>query len=132
MIPIARADLRRMLRRRGLILTGLLAPTVVALAIVVILAVLHITNPAEHPVAGGEDLLLLASFVTTIAVIFGTVIGAMFGHPLHARGTDAGGRLDHSGHAGKRGRCCSSHAGGVAGEKGRAERHGDSKEKPGP
>ena len=56
MIPIARADLRRMLRRRGLILTGFLAPTVVALAIVVILAVLHITNPAEHPVAGGEDL----------------------------------------------------------------------------
>ena len=87
MIPIARADLRRMLRRRGLILTGLLAPTVVALAIVVILAILHITNPAEHPVAGGEDLLLLASFVTTIAVIFGTVIGAMFGAEDVANGT---------------------------------------------
>jgi ABC-2 type transport system permease protein len=87
MITIARADLRRMLHRRGLVLTGLLAPALLAVAIIGIREALHIVNPAEHPIAGGPDLLAFATFVTLVSVVFGTVIGAIFGAEDVAGGT---------------------------------------------
>ena len=87
MIAIARAELRRMLKRRGLILAGLLAPALIALAIAVTFEILHIVNPGEHPVVGGTDLLGFASAIAIISVIFGTVIGAIFGAEDVANGT---------------------------------------------
>lgn len=87
MIAIARAELRRMFRRRGLILAGILAPALIALGIAVTLEVLHIVRPAEHPVVGGQDLLGFAGAVGLVSTIFGTVIGAMFGAEDVANGT---------------------------------------------
>lgn len=87
MTAIARADLRRMLRRRGLVLTGLLAPAGIALAIAAVAQILHVTDPAEHPTAGGASLLDLAAFVTLVSMVFGTVIGAMLGAEDVANGT---------------------------------------------
>ena len=87
MIGIASADLRRMLRRRGLVMTGLLAPAGIALAIAATVQILHVVNPTEHPIAGGEALLDLAAFVTLVSMVFGTVIGAMFGAEDVANGT---------------------------------------------
>lgn len=87
MIAIARADLRRMFKRRGLILAGILAPAVIALAIAITFEVLHIVRPADNPTAGGADLLSFASAVALISTVFGTVIGAMFGAEDVANGT---------------------------------------------
>lgn len=87
MITIALADLRRMFKRRGLILAGILAPAVIALGIAVTFEVLHIVNPTKHPDAGGRDLLELATATSLVSMIFGTVIGAMFGAEDVANGT---------------------------------------------
>lgn len=87
MITVARADLHRMLARRGLILASVLVPVAIALVLAAVLMFLHVRNPVEHPTVGGASFFSLVSIVAIISVVFGTVIGAIFGAEDVANGT---------------------------------------------
>ncbi|MEI6626621.1 MAG: hypothetical protein WCO40_09770 [Thermoleophilia bacterium] len=79
MIAVAQADLRRMLARRGLILTSVIVPVAIVLVLVGVRIFLHSHNPVAHTTVGGETLFAFVSIIGIVSVVFGTVIGAMFG-----------------------------------------------------
>lgn len=79
MIAVARAELRRMLARRGLIVTSVLVPAAIVLVLAAVRLFLHSRNPLAHPVVGGESFFTFVSIIGIVSVVFGTVIGAMFG-----------------------------------------------------
>ena len=87
MIAVARADLRRMLARRGLVLASVLVPVAIVLVLAAVLMFLHTRNAVEHPIVGGASFFSFVSIIGIISVVFGTVIGAIFGAEDVASGT---------------------------------------------
>ena len=87
MIAVARADLRRMLARRGLILASVLIPVAIVLVLAAVLMFLHVRNAVDHPSVGGSSFFSFVSLLGIISVVFGTVIGAIFGAEDVANGT---------------------------------------------
>ena len=87
MIAVARADLRRMLARRGLILASALVPVAIVLVLAAVLMFLHVRNAVDHPSVGGSSFFSFVSLLGIISVVFGTVIGAIFGAEDVANGT---------------------------------------------
>ena len=61
MIAVARADLRRMLARRGLILASVLVPVAIVLVLAAVLMFLHVRNAADHPSVGGSSFFSVGS-----------------------------------------------------------------------
>lgn len=87
MIGVARADLRRMLSRRGLILASVIVPVAIVLILAGVRLFLHSRNPVDHPIVGGESFFAFVSVIGIVSVVFGTVIGAMFGAEDATSGT---------------------------------------------
>jgi hypothetical protein len=87
MITVAVAELRRMLSRRGLILTSVIVPVGIVLIVSIARLVLHSRDAAAHPIVGGASLFEFHQVIVVISVIFGTVMGAMFGAEDVANGT---------------------------------------------
>ncbi len=87
MIAVARAELGRMLRRRGLIITAVAIPAAVVVVNAIIKMVLHTRSPEEYPIVGGSSMLADGVLVTFVLLILATLIGATLGAEDTANGT---------------------------------------------
>lgn len=87
MIAIARAELGRMLRRRGLVITAVAIPAAVVVAIAIIEMVLHSRSPQEYPIVGGPSMLIAGQMVAFFLLILATLIGATLGAEDTVNGT---------------------------------------------
>ncbi len=87
MIAVARAELGRMLRRRGLVITAVAIPAVVVVVIAIIQMVLHTRNPQEYPIVGGSSMLSAGQLVAYFLLILATLIGATLGAEDTVNGT---------------------------------------------
>lgn len=87
MIAMITADLQRMLRRRGLMISGCATPAVITIAIAVVLIVLRSRSPVDHPDIGGAGLLEFGMLIGVVATIFGSLIGATIGAEDSVNGT---------------------------------------------
>ncbi len=87
MIAVALADISRLTRRRGLMLSGLLVPIGIVLLVTAVMVILHARDPFEHPAVGGRALLDAVTLISLVTMIFGTLIGAIVGAEDSANGT---------------------------------------------
>ena len=87
MIAVALAELGRMLRRRGLVITAVAIPAAVVVVIAIIQMVLHSRNPQEYPIVGGSSMLSAGQLVAYFLLILATLIGATLGAEDTVNGT---------------------------------------------
>ncbi len=88
MIAVARAELGRMLRRRGLVITAVAIPAAAVVVIAIIEMVLYSRSPLESPIAGGSSMLTgSGQLVAFLLVILATLIGATLGAEDTVNGT---------------------------------------------